>query len=146
MRSEFLPTIPAGIPSCNTCEYSRPTFFIQTMRGMRDEEEEQRRDVLRRLIKERADGVVAKFCNVYPELNPVYIAALVRAGSKKAFGPKTARSLEKKIGLPRYGLDAKTGADSMAQIEQAINSASWLEDIEKRHFIGLLKGMRGKRQ
>jgi hypothetical protein len=141
MGSDVLPTILAGIGHCNTHRYSQPTFFIQTIAGMRDEEEEARREVLRGMISTQANGVIAKFCSQYPELNPVQISTLTREGSDKAFGAKVARNLEKKMGLPRYALDGKVGANSMEMLEHAIQTAGFLEDSEKKHWIAIFKSL-----
>lgn len=63
-------------------------------------------------------------------------------------GEKLARKIEKQCGIPDKSLDRADGLnqDPMEAIEQAINSAHWLDDADKRHFLGLLKGMRGKKQ
>lgn len=139
MNSVFCETIPNSITACNTLWYFRDENLSATMASMGNAD--QRRDALRRLISERANGVVSDFCDRY-DLNPVYIRALVAPGSTKSFGEKAARRLEDSIGLPARSLDQPTTKDHAAvirQIESLIHSAAFLSDDEKNTYMDFLK-------
>jgi hypothetical protein len=150
MRSEVLETIPASIPPRNTGWYFRDTFFSHTVRAMNNaDDDELRRDALRRLIAEKADGNVSRFCEPFEGANPVYIRAIVKKGSKKPFGEKAAKGLELSLGLPEFALRPRRSNDVVAEIESAIKRAGFLDSEEKEHWLGLaamLKTLQKKRQ
>lgn len=142
MHSEVLATIPASITDCNTCWYFRDTNFSHTVRGMiSTDDDEPRREALRRLIAEKADGNVSAFCEPFEGANPVYIRAVVKKGSQKPFGEKAATALEVKLGLPEYALRPRRSADVMADIESAIRRADFLDGEEQAHWIGMLRSL-----
>lgn len=101
-----------------------------------------RKTTLKALIDERAGGNVAEFCRMY-DLNDTYIRPLAKPLSKKSFGEKTARSLEKKIGLPEGYLDGQqkpNGRDEIIrQIEALLHRADFLTDEDRAIHIQLLE-------
>lgn len=147
MCSDVLATIPASIAHCNTDWYFRDTNFSHTVRRMSAvDDDESRREALRRLIAEKADGNVSAFCEPYEGANPVYIRAVVKKGSKKPFGEKAAKGLEITLRLPEFALRPRRPADVMAELESAINRADFLDDEGKEHWLGMLKSLQRKKQ
>lgn len=65
---------------------------------------------------------------------------------KKLMGEDLARAIEEKAGWPLGCLDSTEPQDPLDRIEAAINAADWVDDAFKQNFIGLIKGMRGKKE